>query len=568
MKRLLVFIQVFFFSYLIVFASSLQKTYSIDSLEYQTAYALCTSAGVLPPSSVNPTTGAEIASALHRIPEGSLSQKEKELLHKLLEELEWEQIIESEYFGMDPRAIISVDGFVQTDIPEHDRDFFITYKDRLPAIDLSLDFNFADVGYGFVDYLFVSPTLREDYDRYFGTNLDALFDGRTLLQLDGAFNAGILFGNQWMNFSIMSTEQSMGYGRTGNLGLGNNFDHQRYMRFHTFSKYFDYTLNLTHYSPIENNGSSNPDNLHVLHGELFNGKQQEYIIHRFDFKFIDKIQLSIMETSMFYVDNPFDIRIFNPFLFLHGFNNYEDSSEPNNPDEPGSMDQANNLMVIEFGYTFLPHHRFNFQLILDQFQLASEPGGAPNGLGFLLNYETSWIIDESYLTGWVEGAYLMPAVYLNYKLSDSGYNHNFDFIVGSQFYSLNANGGEINYTGYKYGPDSIALSIGASYGKLNQFKIDGSLSYIIHGRNGLGYETIIPLRRGEGNEYFSVPFNQAEHRLQLAATAEYYPLEGLKMQGGIAFVQAWNYGCKAGNNLSDLQLYFGISFDPVKMFID
>ena len=568
MKKIIIAILISINIGLSLFATSMQKTFSVDSIEYQMAYALCVAGGVNPPSSVNPVTGAEIASALNRIPETNLSYEERELSSSLLEKLGWEQIVESEYFGMDPRAIISLDAFAQTDIPEHDRDFFIEYKDRLPAVDLSLDFNFADVGYGFVDYVFISPTLREDYNRYLGSNLDAIFDGRTLLQLDGVLNAGILFGNNWMNFSIMSTEQSMGYGRTGNLGLGNNFDHQRYLRFHTFSKYFDYTLNLSHYSPIANNGSSNPDDLQIVHGELFNGKQQEYIIHRFEFKLLDKIQLVMMETSMFYVDNPLDIRILNPFLFLHGFNNYEDSPDPNNPDDPGSMDQANNLMVLEFSYTFLPHHRLNLQLVLDQFQLAFEPGGSPNGLGFLLNYETSWLLEkDSYLTGWFESAYLMPAVYLNHKLSDEGYNHNFDFIVGSQFYSLNSNNGQLNYTGYKYGPDSIVFGLGASYGKLDKYKFDGSITYVIHGRNGLGYETIIPSRRGEGNEFFSVPLSEAEHRLILEVTGEYYPIDGLKLQGGIAFVQAWNYGCRVGNNLSDLQLYAGVSFDPVEMFV-
>ena len=567
MKRTVAAIMLVLFC-LLPASASMQKTYQSDSIEYQMAYALCVSAGVLPPSSVNPTTGAEIASALHRIPAGRLGADEQRLLDQLLAELEWNPIIEADYFGMDPRAIISLDAFAQTTPLEHDRDFFVKYQDRLHAVDLSLDFDFAQVGYGFVDYVFLSPTLREGYDRYFGSNLDAFFINRSLLQVDGVLNAGILFGNEWMNFSIMSTEQSMGYGRTGNLVLGNNFDHQRYLRFHTFSKYFDYTLNLTHYSPMENGNSASPDDLSIVWGELFNGKQQEYIIHRFEVKLADKVQIALMETSMFYVENPLDIRILNPFLFLHGFNNYEDLPEPNDPDVPGSIDQANNLAALEIGYTFLPHHRINFQFMLDQFQLSSEPGSAPNALGFLLNYETSWIIDDTYLTGWAEAAYLMPAVYLNNKLGgDYAYNFNYDFIVGSQFYSLNGNHGQINYTGYGYGPDSIVMGIGATYGKLNSFKVDGAIIYSIHGRNGLGYENIIATRDPDDvDELFSVPLSKAEHRLELKVMGEYIPIEGLRLQGGAAFVQAWNYGCRVGNDLSDLQLYFGVSFDPVGMF--
>ena len=55
----------------------MQKTFSGDSTEYQMAYALCISAGVLPPSSVLPITGAEIAEALSRIPYDKLSLDEK-----------------------------------------------------------------------------------------------------------------------------------------------------------------------------------------------------------------------------------------------------------------------------------------------------------------------------------------------------------------------------------------------------------------------------------------------------------------------------------------------------------
>ena len=111
------------------------------------------------------------------------------------------------------------------------------------------------------------------------------------------------------------------------------------------------------------------------------------------------------------------------------------------------------------------------------------------------------------------------------------------------------------------------MGIGATYGKLNSFKVDGAVIYSIHGRNGLGYENIIATRDPDDvDELFSVPLSQAEHRLELKVMGEYIPIEGLRLQGGAAFVQAWNYGCRVGNDLSDLQLYLGVSFDPVGMF--
>lgn len=130
--------------------ANMQKTYSRQSTEYQTAYALCISAGVLPPSPVTPVTGADLAQSLSRIDKADLTQAERDLYDELMEALEYHPVLEYDLFGIDPTPTIGVDMFTQTAIPDSEKDLLIPREDRTEVLDLAFGFKFADVGYGFV----------------------------------------------------------------------------------------------------------------------------------------------------------------------------------------------------------------------------------------------------------------------------------------------------------------------------------------------------------------------------------------------------------------------------------
>ncbi len=535
--------------------SSTQKTFTIDSYEWKAAAALCMSAGVLPPSSVSPTTGEEILSALSRINENRLTEDERLMLEKLREKLNWTPMINTEYFGADANVILAPELYAHTskDV-NRSMDYLFPKRDRLNLLDFSFKMNFADIGYGFVDYLAFSPKHLSQYDKTWGTNADALKDGLEMIH-EGTLDAGILFGGKWMNFSVASTSQSLGYGKNGNLGLSDNFMRQQYMRFHTFSRYFDYTLNITRYNSLVNNQSSAED------FQNFNGKQQMFPVHRFEVKLFDKLQLVFQEQAMMYIDNAFDIRLLNPFLVFHGFNSYGDGINVS------EGDQENNSIILELGYTVLPHLRINGQFIIDQITLSGEirqeDNTRPNAFGALLNVESSWILGKHFLNAWIETSYMSPYVYLNNKEEGGAQNYNFDYIVG---YDLWGGNDDINYAGYKYGPDSIVLSIGADFGDLDSFLLSGSLTYVMHGKYGLGYQTMIA-QMGPSHINDVTPSTETpEHRLEALIKASYKPVEGLEISSGIGFVQVWNRKCVSGDSLTDMQFKIGVKFDPVAMF--
>lgn len=550
-------------------AANMQKTFSGDSTEYQMAYALCISAGVIPPSSVLPITGAEIAEALSRIPYDKLSLDEKAAYDDLMGRLEFTPLYNYDKFGIDPTPLFSFDAFARSGESGYENDLLFKREDRMEAIDFAFKMKFADVGYGFFNWLQLSPELvnQSITGQHFGTNFDTWFEGKiTRLQHEGIFDAGLLFGNDWMNFSIMSGRQEMGYGKTGNLALGDNFRRQQYLRLHTFSRWFDYTYSLTHYGKMQNNDSPKPGDLKMFsNGEVFSLPQQVFPLHRFEFKIADKVQIAVVEGAMMYIESVFDPRILNPFLFIHGFDNYADNWEK--PVDEG--DEANNILVLELGYTFLPHHRINLQAMSDQIQMGGEKRNVPNALAFLLNYETSWVIDKAYINGYVEGAYVMPAVYLNSKTDkDSKHDHNYDFIAGYPMWGYNEHiNGDIDYVGYKYGPDSIVFSLGATCGIPGTFSLDGSLTYVIHGKYGLGYQEIVATRdEAEAAKAFSLPLSDAEHRIEILIKGSYQAIKGLEIKSGIGFVQAWNHLTEKNKNFTDAQFYIGVKFDPVTMF--
>ena len=316
----------------------------------------------------------------------------------------------------------------------------------------------------------------------------------------------------------------------------------------------------------------------ISQDESFELPQQVFPLHRFDFKIADKVSLSLVEGAMMLIDTPFDIRILNPFLFIHGFDNYEDETAIK---ERG--DEANNILALEFGYTFLPHHRINLNLLLDQIQIGGETRSMPNAFAALLNYETSYVVDEFYITGWIEAAYTMPATYLNNKMdiTDEGteYNPNYDYIVGYPIWGYeNGRYGDIDYVGYKYGPDAIVIGLGLDFGDLQKFSISAGINYIMHGSYGLGYNYTVAAR-GENEDDvpyneedvsklpLSVPVEDAEHRIEASIKTKITPIEGLSISAGLGVLQIWNYRLEKGQKLFDMQFYIGCAFDPVRMFV-
>lgn len=534
--------------------------YSIDSQEWKVASALCIANGVLPPSSVSPCTEEEILYALSTIPPSKLDVDERSMLEALYATFDSDRVLESESVAIDSGIVVSPEMYAQTSKLSKQLDYAFDIKDMNPFLDISIDFYLYDNLLMFADYLFISPGLKSQFDSLFGSNMDSLMD----FQHEGIFNSGLVAGNKYIYGGIFRTRQSMGYGMTGNLMVADNFSRQDYARFHLNSKWFDYTLNLTHFDQSKPSFSTTDIQ---MDDTKFNGMHQIQGVHRFEGKFFDKVRVVFQEGMMLNSSSAFDFRLLNPFIYFHGLYNFSESIDY----DPGkNSDEANNYISLELGWILYPHIALNLQLLADQIQIGGEkysPTACPQAFGGILNIESPWGIGSHYLNSWYESVLIMPYTYLNRKeLENSAFDTNLDMITGYH----NSNQDEIGYAGYRYGGDSIVNAFGMELGKLDLYQFGFSFTYLIHGKYGYGYSSIIP-ERGESHlndmMLIGVGFSGAEHRLITELEGVWYPIDGLEVGANITLLQVFNHLCHKDENVSDVMFKVCLKFDPLEIFL-
>lgn len=539
-------------------ATSLQKSYLKDSVEWKAAEALAIANGYNPPTSVSPATASEVIQAINRISESDLDENEKAFRDSVVSSLTWDPTIESGVFGMTPSVILAPEIYKQTAVTDQYSDYLFPVRDRLSALTFDLDFNYSDTFYGFVDYLVLSPEHDKQYDKLFGTNFDSIKSGFNT-QHEGTLRAGAILGNDWGYASVQRSRQSMGYGKTGVMTLGDNFSRQDFMRFHTYSDILDYTLNLTLFNNMN-------EKLETVDFQ-FNGMHNVLSLHRFDLKLGKKVQLSITEGIAAYMDSTLDLRLFNPFLFQHGFNNYNEDVAV--PEDFNNGDEANNIFAVEVGYSPIPHLRVRGELIFDQIQIGGEKEGddaRPNASGYTIGVDTAWVFGDMFLSAYGEFTSTTPFLYLNKKTVNGVLNPNFDYIFGvHDWWGVD----EVAYGGYRFGCDAVVISAGASFGKIGSFLVDGSIVYAKHGTYGLGYKNSIINELGPDALNLKGPTgapDEVEKRLEIKVDGDYSVTDYLTVSAGFAYVNVNNYRNEPGKKFTDLQIKLGAALDITEIF--
>lgn len=542
------------------------RTWSSSSPEYRMAYALALSAGENPPSPVSPVTTAELTSFLSWLDTSKLSAEEKEAMDFLLAHLEWEPQVEVSKFKGDGGIIISPEIYAQTSaiepVPGGSSDMVPNeypwkIRDRLPSLAFQAEGEWAGTVHAQLSNDMLASGRAPLHDKIFATNLDGYFDGMAMEQ-DGTTRAGITIGASWGDFSIARDRQSFGYGRTGNIGLSDNFHRQDWMRARLNSSVFDYTFSLTQYDTM--GSTTSEGQVPSLEEMSVSGRKQVLAVHRFELK-AGPAQFTFQEMGMGYFDNVFDLRLLNPILYLHGFSNNADGLVWN-----GGGDEMNNMVVVEAGWTIIPHLRANFQFGIDQITLPGEVRGdentRPNAYAALLNLEGAWARGGRYFEVWAEGTWASPYFYLNRKAdSDGSFMNNLDFLVGNK----NWRNSEISYTGLAHGPDCVSLSAGFGWGAPGLFSLDGRVTWSVHGKYGYGYQSVQAEMGPDHVDdlWISLPFEKCEHKMEVVVDASWSPADWVDFTGGVGFAQIWNQRTIEGETYTGLQLRLGVALDPI-----
>lgn len=561
--------------------ASNQKIYTQADNQWQIVNQLCHVAGVAGPSVTTPVSTEELKVALKRIDTEKLDDAGKELYMQIKRQLDdIPSIFKGDGGSFYFDAPVSFYAYGQTSTKGdavRDLDWAIMdYDSRPDMVSLTAEVGLYDTLYGKIDWGIKPIMDASGWNKNFYTS----FDGDTLSDASPK-EAYISLGNNFISFIIGRSRMNYGSGYSGNMFIGDNFDYQELMKLSFFNKYYTGSISLTHFDQ-QADGDDSMDFV----ASTFSNKHQIRLANTHTVTLFNRISVSFMLGTMLQTDSAFDFRMFNPFMYFHNMNNFSKDT----------IFEANNFVTLDIAYTFLPHWTITGQAIVDQAQTKGEieyfdyhGNLEPNAWGALINLSYSDIIGNGLLNVYLEGAYTSPALYLNTKYIDENgniYEHNtkVDNSIGNKYtwnqdlivgYWRKKGVHDIGYSGYKHGPDSAVLCLGATYQIPTGLTLKTELLYKAHGTYGIAYyesqdPTFVDLMGKENINRWSLWNEIVEHTLQCTVECEYAAYDGVELYGGIGFVNKWNYQNITGKTFTDLQLAVGVRLKPgmlIKSFL-
>lgn len=576
-----------------LFASNLQKIYTTRDDTYKRVETLCSRAGVIGPSSFSPLSARVLQIALDRIDRETLSERDKAEYDSLYAEIiEDHYLYDSKGFGISPIAGVNIGinianysdfeygntssgGTAQTDRRE---DTLIPYRYEDPSLSLGAKMKFGDNVYleGRIDLKNRNQMMQETTFGWVYSNQipeRAFFSG---IPGEWPYRAGGSFGNDYVSFILGRFPHSMGSGITGNMVVGDNFDYQEVVTLSFLSNYFSYNMSLTRFDQQIITDAENQ--ITQFSRNEFSGPQQYRVVHRFDVNIVNKARIVLNLATLYNSSNAFDVRFFYPFVISHNYYNYS------NDVDKTYFDEANNLLSVEVEWNIVKGLDFNAQVAVDQMQMFWENDSAlPAAYGLLGNLKYNTSLGKGTLNTWFEVAYTNPYLYLNGKrdvdengnVIENSIDYNLDYVVGYLTQYLD----DYGYSGYVYGPDTIAFSIGAQYlADDDKYEVGGNLLYKIKGRKGLKhyspgcYGSIVDMSNAyieSDSDTFMNTFTpsggwkEAEHLLKLAIYGKYnfkYIWGKLTVYSAFGFNTYFNFNHVVGNTEFQPQLLIGAKY--------
>ena len=567
-----------------VFAGN-QKIYNHDSWEYQTTKLLCQLAGIAAPHPVTPVTGAYLENKVASIPESKLPVNARPLLAELKERISRpEGIISNDSFLLNPEIIISPEIYLNMGDTAQRHEWEYGYIDRMKVLDLRMDVAWGDHIYGNLSYPFAIRIHDESFEKTFSQNI--FIPGSSEgYQRYTPFEAGISLGNDFFNFYLGRGKLNIGYGYTGNLFIADNFTYQDFAKLSAYSEPFSYDFTYTHFDQQACNKNSQDEYYDdMLDYMTFDAPHQIRLSHTFTTHLWEKFEFSFNEGILMQSPTAVDLRMFNPFVYMHNWNGFESHHDANGDFVQGFW--TNSFMSFNFSSNIGWGIRLNFELILDQFQMASEKFESnpyPNAFGALFNISHVYVFEKGILESYAETAYTNPYLYLNnipsrmFPNYENGEENAFtekdrlDFVKNQDLilgYKLTY-GNDISYSGYKYGPDTIAFALGVNYTDFSDlWSIKGLFMYRAHGMHGIKYtedtnqDSFSDVTNEENRSRFSLT-GPLEHTLLFSVTGAIKPIASLEVFSTLTYQCKLNYNNKTESApWNNVQWTLGVSFSP------
>ncbi len=585
----------FFFLVLLVSLSASQnsqKYYAVSSVEWQSVSELCHLAGVVGPSSNGPVTEAQLLIALERA-EKYLG-KDNCLLQSVKKLLGEDCVIYADDFGSVSLSLaLSPEVYAQTGKPygedgadkpgwNVDGDWFIArHTERGSVATLLLENTFGDSIYGRFAVPYRQKVNDDASSDIWNRNLHFSFYGSKSEQ-NFPFDCGISLGYKGFSLIIARGKVSFGEGYTGNTAVGDNYDYQEFVKAGFWTRNTGISLNLTYFdSSRDPSKDTNPWDVQV---SKFSGYMNIRHTAAYEVVFLDRVRVSLDFITMLDTDSAFDFRYLNPFMVLHSMYNFHE----------GAILEANNMAAVEVSWAIARKWNMHFQFTMDQIQIKGEAAGYskhlgytdPNAFASLLNLSyTDTIDNKGVLNLYTEAVFTTPGMYLNSKYYDKSGNvtqfatgdggtanircWSQDYLVGYARKESN-NLGDVNYSGYIYGPDCFVAALGGEYRVPSLYSVAASVFYMAHGEKGRGesasnynFDGINTIDKVNS---FSLT-GTVEHTLAVKLEGEVKVWKYMKLYLAAAFSERWNYRNTDGRKFSNFQTCVGFTLSTSEVTI-
>ncbi len=566
-------------------ASPSQKYYPVASDEWQTVNEICHWAGVSGPTSNGPVTASQLLLALER------AERHIDSDNAVLDSIKAVLNEESPFYS-DELGSISLNGelspemYVQTSRPygadawNKDGDWFVrSHSERESLFSLILENTIRDNFYARLRFSFRQKSNPPD-ENIWNKNIHFSFVGNIINQ-NFPFDGGVSLGSGGLSLIVARSRVSLGEGYTGNTAVGDNYDYQDFMKAGFYSKSSSVFLTLTSFDSSHGTDIAFPWDVRV---SSFSGWKNIRHSASYEIVLVDRLKLSLAFVTLLDTTASFDIRYLNPFIFLHNMYNFHENGESHKY----STLEANNMISIDLSWTFARKWNIYFQVTMDQLQLPGESDEyihdfdytEPNTFAGLFNISYSNIINGSgILNLYGEVVYAMAGMYLNSKYYDEDGNvvqtvndsrrcWSQDWLTG--YHRELESSDDMSYSGYKYGPDNVVVSLGGTYRVPYGFAVSGSLFYIAHGEKGRGTKSSNYTFDGiddVANVNRLPLYGAVEHTFVVKAEGEIQLLSFLSLSGGLAYSYRWNYRNSSGDTFSNLQGYFGIKLSTASFSV-
>lgn len=579
-------------------AANLQKVYTTRDEIYQRVDTLCRSAGVLGPSNFSPLTARGLEIAMERIDTRDLNPSQLAEYNSIMEEIGTRAVVfQHEEMGIELDARFDLHGNIADyeafdysnnglDAPGKDmrNDFIVPFRYENPFGLIRLNFFYAD-NLSLEGEVFLSNNNHHLYESSLGWlfnyykgqwysmltepegNKDLSYN---TVNLELPYRMGLSAGNNYFSTIIGRFPHSIGSGITGNLLVGDNFNYQEIATLSFLNNYFTYNISVTRFDsqrPVDGHSGMIEQSRRDYLGE-----QNFRVVHHFDVNLFDRLRLNADLATLFRSSTAFDLRFFYPFMIQHDLNNYTNELEAQ------YFDEANNMMAFSAEVAVFHGLTLYFQFLMDQAQTPMEQDGVPSAFGTIFNLKFSPSLSSGLLDLWFETVYTSPYLYLNgkYDTSNKEYLYDLDYIVGyhGRFVS------DYGYSGYVYGPDTIALALGFDYSSPESvWNFGGTFLYRVQGQNRLRHyspdidDTYIDMddsvigdegKRPADGWHINTPTgdrDRVEHLFQLKGDVSYTPFDWMEIYSQFGANLYYNYGNDASKDGIFLpQLVIGVTF--------